>query len=29
LGQYVKVRIAEVINRGNERDLALEMYVYR
>jgi hypothetical protein len=29
LGQYVKVRIAEVINRGSEFDLALEMYVYR
>ncbi len=29
LGRYVKIRIREVVQRGTERDLALEIYVYR
>ncbi|NWG11962.1 MAG: hypothetical protein HXY20_00330 [Acidobacteria bacterium] len=29
LGRYVKIRIREVITRGTERDLALEIYVYK
>ena len=29
LGRYVKIRIFEVITRGTEKDLALEIYVYK
>ncbi len=29
LGRYVKIRIREVVQRGTERDLALEIYVYK
>ncbi len=29
LGRYVKIRIREVIERGADRDLALEIYVYK
>jgi hypothetical protein len=29
LGRYVKLRIADVIERDGERDLALEMYTYK
>ncbi len=29
LGRYVKIRIREVVTRGTERDLALEIYVYK
>jgi hypothetical protein len=29
LGRYVKIRVFEVITRGTEKDLALEIYVYK
>ncbi len=29
LGRYVKIRIANVVERGDSRDLVLEVYVYR
>jgi hypothetical protein len=29
LGRYVKIRIGEVVTRSTERDLALEIYVYK